>query len=1311
MAEEGKISWLASVDTSQLKRDTEKMGEMLSDAAKKASEAGEEADKAISKSGQSAKKVGEEMSAAIRRQSEEAKKSVKGVSSAVDTEMNGIKQSVSNAAKYIGAMFSVQALTSFARSIVSVRSEIESLEKSFQTLAGEQAGGALFSQIKQFATTTPMLMQDLAKGAQTLLAFNIPAEQVMDTLKQLGDISMGDSQKFNSLVLAFAQMSSAGKLAGQDLLQMINAGFNPLAEMATKTGKSIGALKDEMSKGNISVEMVKDAFASATSEGGKFYMMLEKQSQTISGALSNLQGAWDDMLNSMGEQTQGVLLDGIGAAQNAVQNWQEYVRVLMSVIAAYGTYKAVLMSALVIEKARNIGASVQLFMSLRKELGLATAAQQAFNITASVNPYVAIGTILATIVGLLVNFADRTDDVAEAHARLADSSSNTEAELKKENDKLKEQFAALENAKKGTDEWQKAKDDIVANYGQYLSGLDQELEKVDSLKSTYQKLTQAVSESIAERGLQSLQSANISALGADMDKALKSVQDGLKNASDAKRTQLLNEVRDYIINGTGMVEGTFVANLKKAGGSIWQDIYTARKRQTANLNAEAQYRERFNYYGTKSQNADVVITSDGENDEDNAGTTEWKNSMAKQQQAYIDLLDKQTIERVRASEDAEMEIEQARIDAMQKGSDKTLAQINLNLSRELKANERALEDYKSKQADDARQLWDADPTNNGKEWGGLGIHIDPNVVEANEAKATQITKKYTAERLDIYAQQLSAELASMNEYLAKYGTYEEKRTAIKAQYANKIAKAETEGERLSLSAEMTQALADLDAEGNKTTNAVAMMFADMTDKSIKELRRLAEQGEKALDFLSSGKYDASTAKELGITKEQFELWSKSPEKLAEIKNGLEQLRSAADGLETPLQSIASGLKKVFESGKNSKNLSDGLKSIMSGLQSLTQATSFVSQSMTSLGESLGSGALKGIGDVVGEIGNIAGSISSGAQAGAVFGPWGAAAGAALGAITSVAGAISKWIDASHEREIQRLQKQIDALSKSYDALSDAVEDAFSTDAAKMYQQQNALLKQQKLLIQKQIREEEDKKKTDNERIEQWKQQLEEIDKTIKENEEAAVNAIFGNDIKSAIEQFADAYAEAFAKGENRAKAAKYLVKDMIATMIKEAIKADFSAPMQRIRDALQAYFSDGIITNYESAAIEKMVEDAMADADKKYSWAAKYLTDSTDQSTTSKGFEAMSQDSADELNGRFASLQINTELIKLSVSEISLDTSHIRDGVGSVMLAVNDIRTMSMQALGYLESIVKNTKPIADISENIQKIEKNTRSL
>ena len=315
MAEEGKISWLASVDTSQLKRDTEKMGEMLSDAAKKASEAGEEADKAISKSGQSAKKVGEEMSAAIRRQSEEAKKSVKGVSSAVDTEMNGIKQSVSNAAKYIGAMFSVQALTSFARSIVSVRSEIESLEKSFQTLAGEQAGGALFSQIKQFATTTPMLMQDLAKGAQTVLAFNIPAEQVMDTLKQLGDISMGDSQKFNSLVLAFAQMSSAGKLAGQDLLQMINAGFNPLAEMATKTGKSIGALKDEMSKGNISVEMVKDAFASATSEGGKFYMMLEKQSQTISGALSNLQGAWDDMLNSMGEQTQGVLLDGIGSAR------------------------------------------------------------------------------------------------------------------------------------------------------------------------------------------------------------------------------------------------------------------------------------------------------------------------------------------------------------------------------------------------------------------------------------------------------------------------------------------------------------------------------------------------------------------------------------------------------------------------------------------------------------------------------------------------------------------------------------------------------------------------------------------------------------------------------------------------------------------------------------------------------------------------------------------------------------------------------------------------------------------------------------
>lgn len=126
-----------------------------------------------------------------------------------------------------------------------------------------------------------MTLEPLAKGAQTLLGFGVAAEKVMPILKQIGDISMGNADRFQSLVLAFAQASANGKLMGQDLLQMINAGFNPLNQMSKDTGKSIAELRDEMSRGAISAEDMEKAFAAATAEGGQFYGMLEKQSEGV----------------------------------------------------------------------------------------------------------------------------------------------------------------------------------------------------------------------------------------------------------------------------------------------------------------------------------------------------------------------------------------------------------------------------------------------------------------------------------------------------------------------------------------------------------------------------------------------------------------------------------------------------------------------------------------------------------------------------------------------------------------------------------------------------------------------------------------------------------------------------------------------------------------------------------------------------------------------------------------------------------------------------------------------------------------------
>lgn len=276
----------------------------------------------------------------LRSNAAESRNILHSIGQTAQEESAGIDLSFGKIAKAAGGIFAVGQITSFAKEIISVRGEIEKLQISFETLLGnKEKANAMFSELRTFAVNTPMMLKDLAAGAQTMLAFNIETEKVMPMLRAIGDVSMGDAQKFNSLTLAFSQMSATGKLMGQDLLQMINAGFNPLSVISEKTGKSIGDLKEEMEKGKISAQMVADAFISATSAGGKFNGMLEKQSHGIEGSISNLKGAIDDMYNGIGESSQGMVSKAIDGATYLVKHYEAVAEILAVIVGTYGIYK------------------------------------------------------------------------------------------------------------------------------------------------------------------------------------------------------------------------------------------------------------------------------------------------------------------------------------------------------------------------------------------------------------------------------------------------------------------------------------------------------------------------------------------------------------------------------------------------------------------------------------------------------------------------------------------------------------------------------------------------------------------------------------------------------------------------------------------------------------------------------------------------------------------------------------------------------------------------------------------------------------
>lgn len=186
-------------------------------------------------------------------------------------------------------------------------------------MLGDQARAQqLVNDLKVEAAKTPFGIEDLASNMQTLLSFGMSLEDAQKHLHEIGDISQGDAVKMESLTLAFAQMSSTGKLTGQDLLQMINAGFNPLEEISRKTGKSIGELKEEMAQGAISADTVADAFASATVEGGRFHGAMEAQSQTFSGQLATMQ---DGIANLKGLLVTGVTDTLAGTVMPMVNGW------------------------------------------------------------------------------------------------------------------------------------------------------------------------------------------------------------------------------------------------------------------------------------------------------------------------------------------------------------------------------------------------------------------------------------------------------------------------------------------------------------------------------------------------------------------------------------------------------------------------------------------------------------------------------------------------------------------------------------------------------------------------------------------------------------------------------------------------------------------------------------------------------------------------------------------------------------------------------------------------------------------------------
>lgn len=1304
---------------------------------------------------------------------------------------------MTKAAAAFGAGFTAKELI---QNIIQVRGEFQQLEVAFTTMLGSsEKANVLMAQLTETAAKTPFDLQGVANGARQLLAYGTSAEDVNETLIRLGNIAAGLSQPLGDLVYLYGTTMTQGRLYTQDLNQFTGRGIPMIKELAKEFGVAESEIKGMVEAGMIGFPEVQKVIQNLTNEGGMFFNLMQEQSKTITGQISNIGDSFSMMLNDIGKANEGIINDALSSVSYLIENYEKVGKILIELVGTYGAYRTALITISAIENLRY-QATLAHMAGLTKMQAIITVLKtktDALNVAMAKNPYVAVAAAVAALGLGIYKLVTYQTEAEKALERLDAAGKESEKAALSEQRELAKLNGELSSLKEGTDEYNTVKEKIVAGYSKYYDGLEEEINKVGLTEEAYKKLTKAITDSYGARQYQQFKSQQEDWLDNIMSDNLGKIQDRLySELGDKEGAKLYSEIYHAILERRDL-DAAIQDKLNEIQdkGTIFADsridtyISNIREAQKITEDLDGKAREKFGVtsINTSQQTANEPFSTEGKSISqleeeikkaetslaslkkalaDGSGTKE----AVDQQEAYIKSLQDTILERekdLRVINEVKTQISklekeqgetvsgskeynalQSRIDALraklpktksdkaaedkqakeQKEAEQKLVDELLELRKKNQEKEISLweegKDKKLKQINYYYEEQKKEIKKKEKELAELNkvAKIEPSKLNENGLTTEQQENIDTANRLNEKNKNkqtkeiLDDEINAMNDYLAAYGNYYEKRNAIIEQgESRKVGK--NEWEQKSIDEETKRALSDLDIEANKSTSAISKLFDDMRQHTVADMRLIANEAERAFQFLQSGEWDENKGLEFGMTKETFDTLRKSPEELERIRKGIDNVRNSADQSETGFNKLANGLKKVFDAGSNTKKLQDGLEEIRSGLSEVLSVAQFLSDTFSNLGEAFGSDTLSGIAEGINVAMDGLNSAMQGAEAGAALGlgPIGSAAGAAVGLVSSLASSIAKIHDAKNEKRIQKLQDQVDTLDRSYEELGKSIETAYGKSASSLIEDQNKLLEQQKVLIQNQIKEEQDKKNTDSDRIKEWENQIDEINNLISDNKEKAIDVIFGEDLKSAIDNFAEAYADAWASGENRAKSAKDVVKQMMQQMVTESIKAAIksSNKIEEIRTKLQQFYADNVLSQWEQDYINNMAEQLQQEIDAQFGWADSLMGESstTEQKSTAGGFETMSQDTATELNGRFTALQLSGEEIKNQMISAVISLNSLLSVSTNSNSILNNILNQHVITNSYLEDIAKYTKLLIDIKSDIAQVNRNTKDL
>lgn len=1337
---------------------------------------------------------------------------------------NGIAISWKKALTVIGGASVLKALGS---EIIRVRGEFQAADTAIQTLLGsKEKADTLMSQVREYAKISPLEFSDVTAATQMMLGFNIEAEKVPRYLQAIGDVSMGNTQKFNSLTLAFSQMSATGKLMGQDLNQMINAGFNPLQIMSDKTGKSIAALKDEMSKGAISAEMVQQAFIDATSAGGRFYNMSENASKEINGQLSMMQDALDSVFNELGTKSEGVIMSGIQMTTSLIENYETVGKVLAGLVVTYGTYRTAVMLVTAAESKHTL-----VEIGLTNARVLARKAQLALNAAMLTNPYVLLATAVVGLGAAMWTFHDSATEAEKAQRRFNEQQEEAKkqeeehkqkidslvqssrdialsdlqrgqslAELRKEYPKIFAQYdietikladilklkqqIAEEDAKRAGEEQAKDLANIESEIKYYENllkslsgqqGVDGYVKKLKELRTMRDVMLQDKGKGISEQFISSLKDIDIS----EFDRYISELERRIKGKGDNGTIKLR-----LPIDVKGTLSDEAIYNAK----DIKTLIDTAKSAKQTRIDSEKNkttYEEDYDKAKKEWEDAKRKL-SEIEKDKSKFTSKQYEEAKKREEtteKAYKDLggitgssltnqqkeSDNQLKQQEKLAENLlslRRKNQQDEINLMADGTEKKLAQIDLDYQKELDA-------IKKQKAE-----WEK--TQGGKLTEGqtslLGERASNNA-KAREKAISTVNKE-----------ELEANKKAWQEYYIEFGNYQEKRKNLVQKYNDELAKLQKDSPEYAIKeAEKSKAIEQLDEQYGKSTKAMADLFEDASDKSVNAIQAIIDKYELLVSYLSGGN---------GVTVEDLKAVGFTDKDLKSIEDGTINIKDVTDSIKNLKGTLAgkSPFKKFSEDIKegigNLKNAKGDTDAIGRGISKIGNAVVEFSGPLKEFSSNIGNifgfddSKIQGAIDAVSGLGQTAagvGQIMSGDIVGGAM--------SAVNGISSVASALDGMFGADYSH-YNAMKEQYDTLNSIWDELIDKKKEYINTSYGV---EANKVGKEALELAEKSI---ESYRILGKERLnsgasigshsigvrirkgmskEGWQQAREALGADFDKIAGGRMTGLFDLSAEQ-IEKLKEAdifwskldgdvrdYLQGIIDGEERIKDIQDQIKeqltqvsfdsvfdsfvDMLMDMDSSAedFSKNFEQYMQRAilttmvgnkyKDKLRAWYDSFAKANDDKAGITKeemeksqaewdaIVAEALAERNALKDAMGWTGEGTTQQGSTRGGFGTeMTHEDAGELSGRFTALQVAGEEIKnqnvIQSQSLNLLTAKA-DAILSISMEARNIAddTRDLIAQSYLElvQISENTgnsaKYLKDIKADIAEVKKNTSKL